>query len=145
MQHAYFWVAANGPSAPESPPLSVHGAAPGTAIPDRIQIASMVCCSKMNSAAFALERLEPALRIDQTAGHKILLTILLKMIPRIRGKGDFVHGDQTAVHRREPIATSYVLQRINEFSGFFDRRGKVCVREKRDGVPALPACRWRTL
>ncbi len=46
-----------------------------------------------------------------------------------------MHGDQTAVHR--PGANRHIirLQRINEFSGFFDRRGKVCVGEKRDASP----------
>jgi len=65
---------------------------------------SMVCCSKNDSAAFALERLEPALRIDKRQ-PQILLTILLKMIPEFAERG-LVHGDQTAVHRPEPIATS---------------------------------------
>src|SRR6266478_8114861 len=89
-----------------------------------------------HAAALALEGFETALRIDkrqpQDASHDFIENDSRKF-----AEGRLVHSDQSAVHR--PRANRYitVFQRVNEFSGFIDRRGEVCVREKRDAAARL--------
>src|SRR6266852_8038395 len=86
-----------------------------------------------HAAALALEGFETALRIDkwqpQDAAHNFV-----ENDSREFAEGRLVHSDQSAVHG--PRANRYVavLQRVDQFSGFLNRRGEVGVCEKCDAA-----------
>src|SRR5260370_22522001 len=86
-----------------------------------------------NAAALAPERFETALCIDkrqpQDASHNLVENDSGEFAER-----RLVHADQAAVHR--PRADRHVigLQSLNELAGFFNRRGKIRIREKCDAA-----------
>src|SRR6266851_4661598 len=86
-----------------------------------------------DAAALTPERFETALRIDKRQPQDTLYYLVENDSGEF-AEGRLVHADQAAVHR--PRANSHVigLQSVNELAGFFNRRGKIRVREKCDAA-----------
>src|SRR5712664_1998044 len=86
-----------------------------------------------DAAAFAPERFETTLRIDKRQPQDTLYYLVENDSGEF-AEGRLVHADQAAVHR--PRANSHVmgLQSVNELTSFFNRCGKIRVREKCDAA-----------
>src|SRR6266403_5616252 len=87
-----------------------------------------------DDALITAERFEAALRIDKRQPQNDS-NDLVENDARKFAKGSLVHGDQVAIQRARTDSHIVVFQSLYELPGFFDRCGKVRVREKSDFAP----------
>src|SRR5712664_3396872 len=87
-----------------------------------------------DDALITAERFEAALRIDKRQPQNDS-NDLVENDARKFAERRFVHADQAAVHGARADGYIVVFQSFYELPSFFDRRGKVRVREKNDFAP----------
>src|SRR6266446_3011527 len=87
-----------------------------------------------DAALFTAEHFEAALRIDKRQPQYDSNNLVENDASKFAERG-FVHADQTAVHGARADGHIVVFQSLYELPGFFDRCGKVRVREKSNSTP----------